>query len=91
MNNALGLAETKGLTGVTEATDVMVKSVNTQLVGYEKIDSGPITVMVRDDVGMVKVAVNAGSAAASAIDEVKPCHVVSCPHSDVEVILPKFT
>ena len=46
MNNALGLVETKGLVGAIEAADAMVKSANVQLVGYEKIGSGLITVMV---------------------------------------------
>ena len=67
MNNALGLVETKGLVGAIEAADAMVKSANIQLVGYEKIGSGLITVMVRGDVGAVKAAVDAGSAAASAV------------------------
>ncbi|PLL86246.1 propanediol utilization microcompartment protein PduA, partial [Klebsiella pneumoniae] len=64
MNNALGLVETKGLVGAIEAADAMVKSANVQLIGYEKIGSGLITVMVRGDVGAVKAAVDAGSAAA---------------------------
>ncbi|WP_368843425.1 BMC domain-containing protein [Klebsiella quasipneumoniae] len=79
MNNALGLVETKGLVGAIEAADAMVKSANVQLVGYEKIGSGLVTVMVRGDVGAVKAAV----------DEVKSCHVIPRPHSDVEAILPK--
>ena len=66
MNNALGLVETKGLVGAIEAADAMVKSANVQLIGYEKIGSGLITVMVRGDVGAVKAAVDAGSAAWSA-------------------------
>lgn len=77
MNNALGLVETKGLVGAIEAADAMVKSANVQLVGYEKIGSGLITVMVRGDVGAVKAAVDAGSAAASAVrwrSEILPCH-----------------
>ncbi|HBX5345464.1 TPA: BMC domain-containing protein [Klebsiella pneumoniae] len=86
MNNALGLVETKGLVGAIEAADAMVKSANVQLIGYEKIGSGLITVMVRGDVGAVKAAVDAGSAAAS---EVKSSHVIPRPHSDVEAILPK--
>ncbi|HBZ3629020.1 propanediol utilization microcompartment protein PduJ, partial [Escherichia coli] len=57
MNNALGLVETKGLVGAIEAADAMVKSANVQLVGYEKIGSGLVTVMVRGDVGAVKAAV----------------------------------
>ena len=62
MNNALGLVETKGLVGAIEAADAMVKSANVQLIGYEKIGSGLITVMVRGDVGAVKAAVDAGAA-----------------------------
>ncbi|ECO1141872.1 propanediol utilization microcompartment protein PduJ, partial [Salmonella enterica subsp. enterica serovar Kentucky] len=58
-------------------------------VGYEKIGSGLVTVMVRGDVGAVKAAVDAGSAAASVVGEVKSCHVIPRPHSDVEAILPK--
>ena len=86
MNNALGLVETKGLVGAIEAADAMVKSANVQLIGYEKIGSGLITVMVRGDVGAVKAA---GSAAASVVGEVKSSHVIPRPHSDVEAILPK--
>ncbi|MGS4774667.1 propanediol utilization microcompartment protein PduJ, partial [Klebsiella pneumoniae subsp. pneumoniae] len=48
-----------------------------------------ITVMVRGDVGAVKAAVDAGSAAASVVGEVKSSHVILRPHSDVEAILPK--
>ena len=89
MNNALGLVETKGLVGAIEAADAMVKSANVQLVGYEKIGSGLITVMVRGDVGAVKAAVDAGSAAAKNVGQVQSCHVIPRPHSDVETILPK--
>ena len=89
MNNALGLVETKGLVGAIEAADAMVKSANVQLVGYEKIGSGLVTVMVRGDVGAVKAAVDAGSAAASAVGEVKSRHVIPRTHSDVVAILPK--
>lgn len=61
MNNALGLVETKGLVGAIEAADAMVKSANVQLVGYEKIGSGLITVMVRGDVGAVKAPLMRGA------------------------------
>ena len=47
---ALGMIETKGLVGAIEAADAMVKSANVTLVGYEKIGSGLVTVMVRGDV-----------------------------------------
>ena len=45
--DALGMVETKGLVGAIEAADAMVKAANVTLVGYEKIGSGLVTVMVR--------------------------------------------
>ena len=57
---ALGMVETKGLTAAIEAADAMVKSANVVLIGYEKIGSGLITVLVRGDVGAVKAATDAG-------------------------------
>lgn len=86
---ALGMIETKGLVGAIEAADTMVKSANVELVGYTKIGSGLVTVMVRGDVGAVKAATDAGSAAASKIGTVVSVHVIPRPHTDVEKILPK--
>ncbi|WP_154026546.1 propanediol utilization microcompartment protein PduA [Olsenella uli] len=89
MNEALGMIETKGLVGAIEAADAMTKSANVSLTGYEKIGSGLVTVMVRGDVGAVKAAVDAGSAAAEQVGEVVSQHVIPRPHTDVEKILPK--
>ena len=63
ISDALGMVETKGLVGAIEAADAMVKAANVNLVGYEKIGSGLVTVMVRGDVGAVKAAVDAGAVA----------------------------
>ena len=89
MGNALGLIETKGLVGAIEAADAMTKSANVELVGYEKIGSGLVTVMVRGDVGAVKAATDAGAVAADRIGELISVHVIPRPHSEVEIILPK--
>ena len=86
---ALGMIETKGLVGAIEAADAMVKSANVTLIGYEKIGSGLVTVMVRGDVGAVKAAVDAGSCAAEKVGEVVSQHVIPRPHTDVEKILPQ--
>ena len=66
-NEALGMIGTKGLVAAIEAADAMVKSANVSLMGYEKIGSGLVTVMVRGDVGAVKAAVDAGAAAADKV------------------------
>jgi microcompartment protein CcmL/EutN len=86
---ALGLIETKGLVGAIEAADAMVKAANVVLVGYEKIGSGLVTVMVRGDVGAVKAATDAGAAAARRVGEVVSVHVIPRPHAETETLLPK--
>ena len=85
---ALGMVETRGLVAAIEAADAMVKAANVTLIGTEKIGSGLVTVMVRGDVGAVKSATDAGSAAASRLGELIAIHVIPRPHSDVEKILP---
>ena len=82
--DALGMVETRGLVGAIEAADAMVKAANVSLVGYEKIGSGLVTVMVRGDVGAVKAATDAGAAAARAVGEVVSIHVIPRPHMDTE-------
>ena len=89
MGDALGMIETKGLVGAIEAADAMTKSANVTLMGYEKIGSGLVTVMVRGDVGAVKAAVDAGACAAEKVGEIVAQHVIPRPHTDVEKILPK--
>jgi len=88
---ALGMVETKGLVGAIEAADAMVKAANVSLVGYEKIGSGLVTVMVRGDVGATKAAVEAGSAAAAVVGTVVSTHVIPRPHNDTEKIIPTIT
>ena len=88
MNEALGMVETKGLVGAIEAADAMVKAANVHLVGYEKIGSGLVTVIVRGDVGAVKAAADAGAVAAEKVGEVVSVHVIARPHVEVEKILP---
>lgn len=89
MGEALGMIETKGLVGAIEAADAMTKSANVTLMGYEKIGSGLVTVMVRGDVGAVKAAVDAGTCAAEKVGEIVAQHVIPRPQTDVEKILPK--
>ena len=86
---ALGMIETRGLVASIEAADQMLKSANVVLVGTEKIGSGLVSVMVRGDVGAVKSAVEAGSAAASKLGELIAVHVIPRPHN-VEKILPQI-
>ena len=85
---ALGLVETRGLVGSIEAADAMVKAANVQLIGYQQVGGGFVTVMVRGDVGAVKAATDVGAEAAARVGEVVSVHVIPRPHADVETILP---
>lgn len=87
---ALGMVETKGLVGLIEAADAMVKAANVHLIGKVHVGGGLVTVMVRGDVGAVKAAVEAGGAAAKRVGELVSVHVIPRPHEDVEAILPKL-
>ncbi len=88
MQEALGMIETRGLVGAIEAADAMVKAANVHLLGKEHVGGGLVTVMVRGDVGAVKAAVEAGSAAAKRVGELISVHVIPRPHGDVEAVLP---
>jgi len=81
---ALGMVECMGLVAMIEAADAMVKAANVRLVGYEKIDAGLVTAIVRGEVGAVRAAVDAGAAAARKIGTVTAVHIIPRPHSEVD-------
>lgn len=85
---ALGMVECFGLVAMIEAADAMVKSANVKLVGYEKIDAGLVTAIVRGEVGAVKAAVDAGAAAARRIGTVTAVHVIARPHDEIDQGIP---
>ncbi len=85
---ALGMVECFGLVAMIEAADTMVKTANVELVGYERIDAGLVTAIVRGEVGAVKAAVEAGAAAARRIGTVTAVHVIPRPDSEVEEGIP---
>jgi len=85
---ALGMIETRGLVGMIEAADAMLKAAHVVLVAWEKIDAGLVTALVRGDVGSVKAATDAGAAAARRVGELVAVHVIPNPDDEVERVLP---
>ncbi|GAC1468315.1 MAG: hypothetical protein NVSMB9_10890 [Isosphaeraceae bacterium] len=81
--DALGLVETKGLVGVIEATDAMLKAANVSLVGRVGIGAAYVTTLVRGDVGSVRAAVEAGAEAAGRVGELVSAHVIPRPDDAV--------
>ncbi len=88
LGEALGMIETRGLVGMIEAADAMVKAAKVNLVGWEKIGSGYVTALVRGDVAAVKAATDAGAAAARRVGELISVHVIPRPHPSLEDVLP---
>lgn len=85
---ALGLVETRGLIGLIEAADAMVKTANVVFVGWQKVDAGLVTAIVRGDVGSVKAATDAGAAAARKVGELVGVHVIPRPVEGLDDVFP---
>ncbi len=83
MSESLGMIETKGYVGSVEAADAMAKAAGVEIVKTVQIGAGYLTVLATGDVGSVKAAVEAGSAAASRVGELVSAEVIARPHSDL--------
>jgi len=81
------MVETRGLVGAIEAADAMVKTANVVLIGKEYLLNGYVAVLVRGDVGSVKAATEAGSAAAKRVGELVAVHVIPRPYDETERLL----
>ncbi|MEO6393571.1 MAG: BMC domain-containing protein [Pyrinomonadaceae bacterium] len=85
---ALGMIECFGLVAMIEAADAAVKSANVELVGYERIDAGLVTAIVRGEVAAVQAAVQAGAAAGARVGKVVSTHVIPRLHANVDEGIP---
>lgn len=91
-SEALGLIETFGIVYVLEAADAMCKAADVELMGFENVASGYISVLVTGDVGACKQAVEAGiSAVQNMGTEVYSSVVIPRPHKDLGKILRRYS
>ncbi len=88
IGDALGMIETRGLIGMIEAADAMLKTANVVLVSWQKVDAGLVTALIRGDVGSVKAATDAGAAAARRVGELVSVHVIPRPADGLEKVFP---
>lgn len=90
---ALGLIETFGLVFALEAADAMCKAADVELVGYENVASGYISVIVRGDVGACKAAVEAGVEVVNSMEggNLYSSIVIARPHEDLEKIIKRYS
>lgn len=87
MQQALGLIETRGLIAAIEAADAMVKAAKVRFLSRQKVKGGLVAIMVAGDVGAVKAAVDAGTAAGKRVGTVVSSHVIPRPHNDIDAMI----
>ncbi len=85
--NALGLIETLGFVGATEATDAMAKAAPVEFLKREYANGGLVTILVRGDVAAVKAATDAGAVAAAKVGELVAVHVIPRPHQGTDQLI----
>ncbi|MEH6906780.1 MULTISPECIES: BMC domain-containing protein [Neobacillus] len=89
---ALGLIETFGIVYVLEAADAMCKAADVELIGFENVASGYISVLVHGDVGACNTAVETGVKAVENMGaEVYSSVVIPRPHQDIEKIIERYS
>lgn len=88
---ALGLLEVFGIVFVLEAADAMLKAAEVELVGYENVASGYISVLVRGDVAACQAAVEAGVKAVERMEaSVYSSVVIPTPHPELANITSRY-
>lgn len=90
-SRAMGLIETFGIVFVMEAADAMIKAADVELIGYENVASGYISVLVEGDVAACQAAVAAGVKAVEAMGaNVYSSVVIPTPHRDLVKITRRY-
>lgn len=84
---ALGLIELYGYVPAVEALDAALKAAKVRLESVTKVKGGLVSVFVTGDVGAVKAAMDAASAAAERVGKVVSVHVIPRPAKDIQAIL----
>lgn len=87
-DSALGLVSTKSFPAIVGTADMMLKSAEVTMVGYEKIGSGHCTAIVRGHVADVRLAVEEGAKTAEQFGELLSKLVIPRPMPNLEAIFP---
>ena len=89
---AIGLIETLGVVNLMEAADAMVKASAVELIGYENIYDGYVSVMVQGETEACRAAVNAGVKAVKALgQEPYSSVVIAGPHPELHKIIARYS
>ncbi|NMG58619.1 BMC domain-containing protein [Geitlerinema sp. P-1104] len=87
-DTALGMVSTRSFPAIVGTADMMVKSADVVLVGYEKIGAGYCTAIVRGRYPDVRLAVEEGAKTAEQFGQLISKSTIARPMPNLEVIFP---
>jgi carbon dioxide concentrating mechanism protein CcmO len=87
-DSALGLVSTLSFPAIVGTADMMLKSAEVTLVGYEKIGGGHCTAIVRGNIADVRLAVEEGAKTAEQFGQLVSKSVIPRPMPNLEAIFP---
>jgi len=87
-DSALGLVSTLSFPAIVGTADMMLKSAEVIMVGYEKIGSGHCTAIVRGKIADVRLAVEEGAKTAEQFGQLVSKLVIPRPMPNLEAIFP---
>lgn len=85
---ALGVICTRSFPAVVGTADMMLKSADVTLVGYEKTGSGFCTAVIRGGYADIKLALEAGVATARQFEQYISSTILPRPQGNLEAVLP---
>lgn len=86
--DALGMVETRGMSGAIEAANTMLNSKGIKILGKEKIGDGFVTVFIEGEFEPVKTAVEAGADSVRKVGELISYNIIKAPHPQLKNLLP---
>ena len=87
-DSALGLVSTKSFPAIVGTADMMLKSSEVTMVGYEKIGDGYCTAVVRGNIADVRLAVEEGAKTAEKFGQLVSKLVIARPMPNLEAVFP---
>jgi carbon dioxide concentrating mechanism protein CcmO len=87
-DSALGLVSTSSFPAIVGTADMMLKSAEVTLVGYEKIGNGQCTAIVRGNIADIRLAVEEGARTAEQFGQLVSKSVIARPMPNLEAIFP---
>jgi carbon dioxide concentrating mechanism protein CcmO len=87
-DSALGLVSTQSFPAIVGTADMMLKSAEVTMVGYEKIGSGYCTAVIRGNIADVRLAVEEGAKTAEQFGQLVSKLVIPRPMPNLEAVFP---